>query len=340
MVLTDRDTQLLAALHAHGFLTAELIELAFFPGSREGGGSLPSCRSAVYERLRQLWLWGFVDRIERPVARVLGGSRPLLYCLGWRGVSPVAAQLAQSAAPVRRRRLDRLDHQFIEHDLKVALLWAHLAAALRGASGGAGVRRWYWTAERDLRARHIRVIDPRSGRRLPFLPDGYFEIEYDGHSGTPGTGEAPDTSDTVNTVDGRRQAPGTAARARREGQRPVQACVVEIDMGSLTLRRFRSKIRAFELALMHGAFPGTWRRADFEVLVLAPSARRLGHLWQVAREHVTEERWRWYSFATFDVLQAHRFGDYAWQTLDGQQVRLLYDQAFRGEEAEQPAESG
>jgi hypothetical protein len=46
---------------------------------------------------------------------------------------------------------------------------------------------------------------------LPFLPDGYFEIAY------------------------------------RNGD--VQACLVEIDVGTLTLRRFARKIQSFETAL-------------------------------------------------------------------------------------------
>ena len=51
--------------------------------------------------------------------------------------------------------------------------------------------------------------------------------------------------------------------------RRVQVCLVEIDMGTLTLRRFGRKVQAFEAALDDGVFRRQFpNREDFEVLVL------------------------------------------------------------------------
>src|ERR1700682_3944511 len=61
IVLTDRDRQLLVAVHQHGFLTTDLVELAFFPPST---GSRSSASSKAYERLRDLWLWAYLERVE------------------------------------------------------------------------------------------------------------------------------------------------------------------------------------------------------------------------------------------------------------------------------------
>src|SRR6266849_2286998 len=83
IVLTERDRQLLVAVHQHGFLTTDPVELAFLPPST---GSRSSASSKAYERLRNLWLWGYLERVELPVARVLGGRRPFLYSLGQQGV--------------------------------------------------------------------------------------------------------------------------------------------------------------------------------------------------------------------------------------------------------------
>lgn len=47
-------------IFTYGFLTAELIELAYFP---PGDVDRHSRSSVAYERLRMLWLGGFVDRI-------------------------------------------------------------------------------------------------------------------------------------------------------------------------------------------------------------------------------------------------------------------------------------
>src|SRR5712691_4406366 len=212
IVLTERDMLLLVAVHQHGFLTTDLVELAFFPASN---GSRSSASSKAYERVRDLWLWGYLERVELPVARVLGGRRPFLYSLGQQGVACVESRLGTAVLPVQPRRLDRLDHVFVDHDLKAAALWANLRAQLRGRRGC----RWLWIGERDLRAKRMRVRAPQGGYWLPFLPDGYFEITYPNDD--------------------------------------VQACLVEIDMGTLTLRRFARKVQAFETALDDEVFCDT-----------------------------------------------------------------------------------
>src|SRR5437660_6530111 len=102
IVLTERDRQLLVAVHQQGFLTTDLVELAFFPPRQ---GSRPSSSSKAYERLRDLWLWGYLERVELP-ARVLGGRRPFLYSLGRQGVAYVEQRIGTAKLPVQPRRLD------------------------------------------------------------------------------------------------------------------------------------------------------------------------------------------------------------------------------------------
>src|SRR3954452_21824615 len=113
IVLTERDRQLLVAVHQHGFLTTDLVELAFFPPRH---GSRSSASSKAYERLRNLWLWGYLERVELPVARVLGGRRPFLYLLGCQGVAYVEQRIASAKLPVQPRRLDRLYYVFVDRD--------------------------------------------------------------------------------------------------------------------------------------------------------------------------------------------------------------------------------
>ncbi|HYW89389.1 MAG TPA: replication-relaxation family protein, partial [Chloroflexota bacterium] len=132
IVVTERDRQVLVAVHQQGFLTTDLVELAFFPPLN---GSRSSASSKAYERLRELWLWGYLERVELPVARVLGGRRPFLYALGQQAVPLVESRLGSWAMPVQPRRLDRLDHVFVDHDLKAAALWANVRAQLRARRG-------------------------------------------------------------------------------------------------------------------------------------------------------------------------------------------------------------
>ncbi len=294
VVLTERDKSILVAIYTHGFLTTELIEVAFFPPP--AGGRQSPC-SQAYERLQRLWEWSFVERVEPPMARSLGGRRPYLYALGRRGPSIVEQYLAQSAPRVQRRRLDRLDSMFIEHDLTIAAFWANLVARLRSTS----VKLARWVPERELRARRMRVKDPESERWLPFLPDAAFELHYP--TGT------------------------------------VHCGLLEVDMGTLTLARFRRKLRAFELALAQGLFAKHWRHKDFEVFVLTHSDARLNHLWRAARDVVPPERWEWYFFATFQVLAPDRVdGGGAWTNVEGSTFGLLYPEAHeddRGQAGDQ-----
>jgi hypothetical protein len=256
IVVTERDRQVLVAVHQQGFLTTDLVELAFFPPRN---GSRSSASSKAYERLRELWLWGYLERVELPVARVLGGRRPFLYAIG------------QQAVP---RRLDRLDHVFVDHDLKAAALWANLRAQLRGRRGC----RWLWIGERELRAKRMRVHSRHGDYWLPFLPDAYFEVTY------------PDGD--------------------------VQCALVEVDMGTLTLRRFARKVEAFENALDDDVFRRHFKRDEFEVLVLTSSKRRLEALRGVATRVVDGSRHDLYWFATFDVLSPIAFQSASWLDLD------------------------
>src|SRR5216683_4388785 len=262
IVLTERDRQLLVAVHQHGFLTTNLIELAFFPPS---AGSRSSASSKAYERVRDLWLWGYLERVELPVARVLGGRRPFLYLLGVQAVPIVEQRMGTAVLPVQARRLDRLDHVFIDHDLKAAALWANLRAELRDRRGC----RWLWLGERELRAKRMRVRAPQGDYWLPFLPDAYFEITYP-------------TED-------------------------AQACLVEVDMGTLTLRRFGRKVQAFEAALNEGVFRRHFKRDEFEVLVLTSSRRRLEALRQISACVAPGGRRDLYYFASFEALSPPTF---------------------------------
>jgi hypothetical protein len=279
---------MLTAIYSQGFLTADLVALAFFP--EPPGGRRSPCSSA-YERLQRLWHWSFLERLEPPIARSLGGRRPHLYALG-RGGEPVAAErLGGGAAPVRRRRLDRLDSLFVGHDLTIAAFWANLVATLRATR----VALERWLPERELRARRMRVRDPRGGRWLPFLPDAAFELRY----------------------------PSGA----------VQCGLLEVDMGTLTLPRTRRKLRAFELALAAGLAGERLQLEDFEVLVLTHSAARLDHRWGAARREVAEERWECCSFATFGVLDPDRLDDVgAWVNLGEDTTGLPYTEAYEAEQ--------
>ena len=127
----------------------------------------------------------------------------------------------------------------------------------------------------------MRVRAPQRDYWLPFLPDGYFEVTYPNGD--------------------------------------VQACLVEIDMGTLTLRRFTRKVQAFETALEDEVFRRHFKRDDFAVLVLTQSRRRAEALRHVASRAVPGDRHGDYYLSTFDeALTPSAFATATWWDLDGE----------------------
>lgn len=291
IVVTERDQQLLVDVYKHGFLTADLIELAHFSAPAHPRAFRSSCCA---DRLRSLWLWDCLYRVELPVARAFGGRLPYLYTLGRRGVPHVQARVGSDGPPVQTRRLDRLHDLFREHDLRASALWASLMAVVRGSR----LTRLDWEAERELRARKLWVKDPTSGLRLPVLPDAYFDLWY------------PDDT--------------------------VQSAIVEIDMGTVELWRFRRKIRAFELFAAAGGFAEHFGMREVEVWLLAPSGERLEHLRRAARSEVPPDRTDRYLLATFDALTPAAIARGDWLDLDGRAGPVLHDDAFDAPAAPAP----
>jgi hypothetical protein len=278
-------------IHTHGFLTTDLIELAYFPPPP--GGRAGTC-SRVYQRMADLWRCGCVQRLELPVSRHLGGRRPYLYALGHRGVPIVQERWSEHGLPVAAPRCDRLGGTNLDHDLAAAALWANLTGLLRRLRAP---RFPGWIPEPEIRARHLTVPDRDGRRKLPWLPDGAFSVRY------------------------------------RDGS--VQRSLVEIDMGTLTLRRFRRKVRAFEAFIALG-LAGPVIGEDYEVVVLTRSGRRLEDLRAVARDEVPEDRESDYLFATLDVLEPAKFANAPWLTLEGRAVQLLWSKAYE----QAPARAG
>ena len=289
ITLTSRDKEILTSVHQLGFLTADLIDLAFFSSS----SSSKPASSAAYERMRELWLWKFLDRVELPVARIHGGRQAYLYSLGPAGVPVVAQCLGESTAPVRRRRLDRLDDLFVDHDLRAAAFWANLKALTRRtgpATPYRQVRDFVWTSERDFRARCLRVREPETQRYLPVLPDGGFAVHY-----------APDCS---------------------------QYALVEIDMGTMTSQRFRQKMRAFDLYLMREMNKQSLEARYGQVYVLTTSAQRMENLMDWTDSAVDEGTHIEYCFTTFDALEPQAFTAYPWTHLGSDnRYGLLFNRA-------------
>lgn len=99
-------------------------------------------------------------------------------------------------------------------------------------------------------------------------------------------------------------------------------------MGTLSLRRFRRKVRAFEACLASGLFEQEFGGHTFYVVVLAPSWPRLTHLFRAAGAEVGKDRQKLYAFNTLERLEAAGLRAARWAWLDGKTAPLLDDDAF------------
>jgi hypothetical protein len=285
IVVTERDRAILAAVFDFGSLTTELIARAFFPEAGDGRRAPPS---TALERVRALWLWSFLDRLELPVARVLGGRRPFLYTLGTRGVPVVEQERGAAVGAVRRRRLDRLDHRFLEHDLAVATFWAALVEALAETP----VTLARWVPERTLRAWRLRAVEPTTGAELPVLPDGMGELRSE---------------------DGRRWAYlvevdlGTATLG--QVRRKVRALELWRAGGGLGQRLGHDDLTVVVLTKTWARLVQLWQAARREVSPGRWGTYRFGLLDQLARPRVAGQPWLNLADQTGALLPPDALGD-------------------------------
>jgi hypothetical protein len=168
--LSPRDLDILAAVGVQGLLTAELVGLAFFPPKRSDPRH---ASSRAYARLRQCWLWGYLDRYVLPAPRGSLGGVPDLFALGGEGVRLVTRHRPGMLPPAHTRAED-LDVRFVQHELTVATVWACLQALVRAGRLGA----CRWTPERAWRAANVRVPAGLNRQALRVLPDGSAELAY------------------------------------------------------------------------------------------------------------------------------------------------------------------
>jgi len=124
--LTDRDVDIIRAVHRHRFLTSDQI-VYLFSGSKQ-----------LRMRLTQLWRNRLLDRptIQVERYRAGGGSRPTVYALGNKG-----ADVLNSLDGLRRAQIDwtgknrEVGHVFLEHALQVADFLLKLEMSVREIPG-------------------------------------------------------------------------------------------------------------------------------------------------------------------------------------------------------------
>ena len=159
MRLTDRDKQVIRAVHEFRVLRTDQIQALHF-GSRQ----------TAQDRLSKLYHNGY---LERRTIRVVGGaaSSPALYILDDRGAEVLRSEFGMDVRPPKKDK--RLGVKFLEHTLDINMVRVAITLAAREH----GYEIVDWLDDITLSADYDRVQLPgRQNRSVPVTPDSYFAI--------------------------------------------------------------------------------------------------------------------------------------------------------------------
>jgi hypothetical protein len=165
MVLTERDREIIRAVHANRFLRRDQVERLFF-----------ATTAAANARLLSLFQHHFLDRLYLPVAV---GSSQAVYALDREGARLVAHDEHLHLAQVTwKRKHNRVEFFFLEHTVAVAELHVALEVATRSRDDVALIE---WKRESFLVREKLR--DPEDDERgLIVAPDAFFSLAVPGGS--------------------------------------------------------------------------------------------------------------------------------------------------------------
>lgn len=165
MVLTERDREIVRAVHENRFLRRDQIERLFF-----------STTTAANARLLSLYQHHFLDRLYLPVEV---GSSQAVYALDREGTRIIAAEEHRHLSEVTwRRRHNRVEFFFLEHTLMTAELHVALQLAIRSRDDVSLIE---W--RRDAFLTRERFADPEDDEaRLFVAPDAFFGLALPGGS--------------------------------------------------------------------------------------------------------------------------------------------------------------
>lgn len=175
MRLTERDEQVILAVHEYRLLSSQQVEALFFPSSKSNSYSR---RSACQRRLQLLFHHGYLDRLQLPL--IMGeGRSPFVYALGKAGATLVASHLN-----IDRERIgwkpkgNQLGPMFLDHSLAIN----DVRVVVNLLAGRTAWEVVSWIDESALRSPDKKEQLPsyrKNGRLCAIYPDGYFAIKLE-----------------------------------------------------------------------------------------------------------------------------------------------------------------
>lgn len=266
--LTQRDGDILQAVHDYRAMSTPQIDRLFFGGGERAHGGRVSSR--CLHRLKLLFHAGFLRRVEQ--AQTLSdGRKPLVYFLDRRGAVYLAELTGCSLDELQWNRQGYavgslfLDHLLLSNDIRVAVTVAARAFNYTIVD---------WRDEKTLRSHHggeeIMIIgEDTKPQKVTLIPDGYFLLETD--------------------------------TARYHQFLEVDRGTATVQVGQPGKRDWARKIMTYLAYFRSGAYQEQYQSKSLRILTVTTTEKRLKLLKHVTEESGGQARF-W--FTTFDKLSA------------------------------------
>ena len=169
IVIQPRDEEIIDLVWRYRFLNSEQIQ-ALVSGSDQ----------TILRRLQKLYHHGYLDR---PISQIvfsnpLFGLKKMVYGLGDRGADLLAERYGIDRGKISWHEKNReVGERYIQHTLMVSDFRACLTLALRDKPE---IRlQWLNDGGKEIK-QEVHFIEGGRNRRLPVVPDGFFQIEDSG----------------------------------------------------------------------------------------------------------------------------------------------------------------
>lgn len=164
--IQPRDLEIINLVWRYRFLNSEQIQ-ALVEGSDQ----------VILRRLQKLYHHGYLDR---PISQIvfsnpLFGPKKMVYGLGDKGADILAEAYGIDRGNITWREKNReVSERYIQHTLMVSDFRACLTLALK--NNPEVKLQWLNDGGLDIK-QEVRFLEDGKNRRLPIIPDGFFQIE-------------------------------------------------------------------------------------------------------------------------------------------------------------------
>ena len=253
--LTKRDRQIILGVYRYRLLSAEHIEILFFPPGPKATKPR-STKSSCQYRLKLLYHWGFLDRVFQPVMPWQGQS-VFVYVLDEQGADLVAATLGIDRAEVGwKPQHNEMAPSTLAHSLAIS----DVRVVINKMSKISELKLMKWIGEVEFQTAPMKERVPyqtRGARVERKYPDGYFVLQY------------PNKPNPAHFY-------------------------LEVDRGTMTNTRWQGKIEAYEHFRKSGLAQKHYGTQNFRVLSVTTSQRRLKNLKQATEKAGGDHRY-WFT---------------------------------------------